>query len=214
MDWADISARLQDLPSTYRRRGPNYTAWQNSLTAAISRGTTGVDSVIDQINFATSSGKWLDVWGAVLNVPRHAGEGSQAYRSRIAATCQAWRVTPPGIEDFVEFTRGIAAQVTESIPTAVGWQLVLSANSSTLQSLAADLQVCRPAGVPYAFALRFGGLYLDTVNFLGRPRTTGAYLSAAVKLEAPGIGPATNNVVNTLPTTLLTDPTLNPSLST
>lgn len=210
MDWSDVQARLDDIPQTFRRSGPNYAAWRNSLTAAISRGTVGVDGTVGQIDFATATGKWLDVWGAVFSVPRQAGEGSAAYRTRIQKTCLAWYGTVPGIEAFVGFTLGITATVSEDPPAADGWVLSLpSVTSQTLKSLAATLQNVRPAGVPYVFSVRSSGLYLGTVNFLGAPRTTGAFLNPAASIQ-PDISATTNQVVNTLPTTLLSDPTINP----
>ena len=31
MDWSDVNNILNLLPATFRRNGPNYAMWQNSL---------------------------------------------------------------------------------------------------------------------------------------------------------------------------------------
>jgi hypothetical protein len=59
-----------------------------------------------------------------------------------------------------------------------------------------------------------GGLYLGTINYLGiAPSVTGAYLFDPVDEITPDIPATTNNSVPLLPTTYLTDITINPSLA-
>jgi hypothetical protein len=216
MDWNAVTAVLNSLPATYRRSGPTFAAWQNSLAAGITRGTGGVDTVSAQTTFANSSGNWLNVWGRMLGVIRNASESDVAYKDRISETMLAWRGTVPGIESYVLEAMGIPATVTEKFP-AVGWSLNLPPgmplSAAQLKALPGDLAFVRPAGVPYTAKQINGGLFLKTGNFLGATRFQGSWLQPYSILGGLNIPSSTNNTVPTLPTTWLTDPTINPGLA-
>ena len=101
MDWEDVQAVFEALPSTFRRLGPNYDNWQNSLVAGISRMTLGMESVSEQANFAGPPvGKWMDAWGRLLGVPRNNDETDAAYFNRVKATMTVQRTTIPGMEAY------------------------------------------------------------------------------------------------------------------
>jgi hypothetical protein len=187
MNWEDITTVLNSLPSTYRRNGGNYAAFQNSLVAGISRFTLGIDSIAGQASFATPPvGKWLDAWGRLFAVPRNNGESDAAYYMR----------------------------VKENFPQ-VGWSLIISSllTAAQLAALITNLAFIRPAGVPFKVFGRRGGLYLSTVNFLHGTRVSGSWLIPGAIFLPLLIPSSTNNAVPTLPTTWLTDPTINPSLA-
>jgi hypothetical protein len=215
MNWEDITTVLNSLPSTYRRNGGNYAAFQNSLVAGISRFTLGIDSIAGQASFATPPvGKWLDAWGRLFAVPRNNGESDAAYYMRVKETLVAWRATIPGMEDYMQFALGITAMVEENFPQ-VGWSLIISSllTAAQLAALITNLAFIRPAGVPFKVFGRRGGLYLSTVNFLHGTRVTGSWLIPGAIFLPLTIPSSTNNAVPTLPTTWLTDPTINPSLA-
>lgn len=216
MDWDDIQAVFNSLPATFRRIGPNYDRFQNSLTAGISRFTLGIDSVSGQDNFGTPPvGKWLDAWGKLLSCPRNNSESDAAYYMRIKETMVAWRGTVPGIEAYCQFALGLQATVQENFP-AVGWSLMLASllTAAQLAALVTNLAFVRPAGVPYRVFGRRGGLYLSTLNFMGGTQVPGSWLVPGAIYLPLTIPSTTNNAVPLLPTTWLTDPTINPVLAT
>ena len=70
-----------------------------------------------------------------------------------------------------------------------------------------------PAGILTACEVTGGGLYLNTINYLGRDRVTGSYIGQSVTAFSFQIPNSTNNVTSSLPTVFLSDPTVNPSLA-
>jgi hypothetical protein len=213
MNWSDVAAVLNSLPSGYLRTGSAFAAWQNSLTAASVRFTGGVDAITAQTSFGAAVGHWLDVWGRMLGVLRNAGESDSDYRNRISLTLLSWRGTVVGIESYLELAMGLSAVVSESFP-AVGWALniqvgyALSAAQKSI--LGVNLAFVRPAGVPYTLNEVSGGLFLTTGNFLSGTRFPGSWLVSQNRLTGVAIPSTTNSPVSTLPTTWLTDRTLNP----
>lgn len=215
MNWSDIQAILNSLPGTYRRNGPNYAAWQNSIVVPLERMTTAVDATILNASFLTAQNKWLDSWGQQFGVLR-GNLGDAAYRINITFTLEAWRATPPGIQKYMQDGQGIPCTVAENLPS-VGWTLVIqpgySLTPAQVAALPRQLAFIRPAGVPYAVTASRGTGFLSTGNFLGASRFLGSWLGdAGSGVALPPLG-STNNTVPTLPTTWLTDPTINPSLS-
>jgi hypothetical protein len=215
MDWQEVFSQLNDLPPTFTRPGQTYQWWASALTEEFARYTTASDAYTAQVNFSEANGLWLDVWGRLYGIERDPNESDQAYQTRITATLQASHGPPLAIVSFLLLSLGIVSTVTEAIPAAVGWMVQLggTAQLANLPQIAADLDFVRPAGVPYNFAVLKGGCYLTTINYLGRPRVTGAYLTLPVSRIGPDIPSSTNNATPLLPTTFLTDPTLNPSLA-
>lgn len=214
MDWTAVAARLTDLPRGYVRVGPNYQQFQNSLTAGLVVGTTASDSLITQLDFSQSSGHWLDVWGRLFNLPRNSNETDNAYSMRISLLLQSGKGTAPAIEQYTQKGLGYSNTVSEDF-TNVSWSLTLTAPLTTAQytQLATNLVNVRPAGVPFLpIYVPSGGLYLDSINYLDAPSVTGAYIVNPITGVSPNISANTNPAQPTLPTTYLTDPTLNPSL--
>lgn len=208
MDFASVLARIDDLPPTFKRPGDTYRQWANALSAAVSRGAEAGDAVLAQLGFADAAGRWLDCWGLLFGLPRHGGEGDAAYRARITGTLTAAHSTPVAITSYLTVSQGVSASVSESLPS-VGWSLAVATPNVNIQQIAADANVVRPAGVPFALEILRGGLFLSTHSFLGRPRASGAWLVDPVTTLAPSIPRSTNSAQPLLPTTFLTDPTLN-----
>ena len=215
MQWADINYQLGDLPDTYKRSGPTYEWVMNSLTAALDRYTSSSNSVVSMANFTNAQGKWLDFWGQLLGGINRINDFTDAdYMALITQTILEGKGPPVAILDYVKLIYGIKASITENFPS-VGWYLKFGSSfpQSQYNQLALTLANVRPAGVPFTpFYTISGGLYLGTVNYLGRDRVTGSYLGLSVTQFNFTIPNSTNNVTNSLPTLFLSDPQINPSL--
>ena len=210
MTLSDVMQVLQDLPSTFKRQDATYQAWQASLARGLTRYTDATAATLAMSTLANAQGKWLDVWGLLFGLPRHDSESDADYRTRVSATLVAGNGPPLAIQSFMALSRNLDTTVEESFPT-VGWSLRLppTITATSVATIATDLARVRPAGVPYDFQVLRGGLYLSTVNYFGRAAMTGAYLVNPVRNIVPPIGPSTNNAAPLLPTTFLTDTTLN-----
>ena len=215
MQWADIAYQLGDLPDTYKRSGPTYEWVMNSLTAALDRYTNSSNSIISMSTFANAQGKWLDFWGQLLGGIARLNEQTDAdYMALITQTILDGKGPPVAILDYVSLIYGIKANITENFPN-VGWYLKFGSSfpQSQYNQLALTLGNVRPAGVPFTpFYVLGGGLYLGTVNYLGRDRVTGSYIGQPVTTFNFTIPNSTNNVTSSLPTVFLSDPSINPSL--
>ena len=209
MQWADVLARLQSLPTTFRRPPGTYTFLENAETAAVTRYTAADDAQSAQTTLLGAAGRWVDVFGLLLGIPRLPAEADSAYVTRIVVTTTAGKGPGVAIELFLLLSLGVQATVTDS-PTATGYVVNIPGGTALAPVLAAIAYV-RPAGVPFVVNQVAGGPYMGTVDFLGRGRATGSYLTAPMTTASP-TGSATNSAQATLPTTFLTDPTLNPSL--
>lgn len=215
MDWQQVLTQLTDLPRTYLRTGSVFQQWMNSLTEELSRYTTATDALTAQVAFTNAVAAWLDVWGELFGIARNSNESDAAYSQRIMGTLQAEHGPPLAISAFMLLSLGLRTTVTENIPAAVGWSLQLGSSTTTPQeaTIAQALDFVRPAGVPYNFNILRGGCFLTTVNYLGRAKVTGAYLTLPYSVVGPNIPANTNNSTPLLPTTFLTDPQINPSLA-
>ena len=214
MDWQQVLQQVTDLPATFLRSGATFTQWMASFTEEVARYTETSDTLTNQINFNQSVGPWLDTWGRLFGIPRYTNESDAAYSTRITQTLQAYHGPPLAIEAYLEISLGLQSTVYENFPN-VGWQIQLgpTAAKGNLATIAQDLNFVRPAGVPYYFEILQGGCYLTTVNYLDRPKVTGAYLTLPFIDEYPDIPANTNNAIPLLPTNFLTDPVINPSLA-
>jgi hypothetical protein len=215
MDWNDVQDQLLDLPRTFKRDGPTYQSLVNSITASLMRYTGAVDGTMGQLIFTQAVAKWLDTWGRLFNIMRNDGESDPAYFNRIQFLLVAGRGTPVAMDQYIADVEGVSASVVESLP-ATGYSIQFR----SILTLAGYLQFAenlvnvRPVGVPFLpFMIVRGGLYLGTVNYLGRPKVTGAYFSTGSAGYSPPISATTNNATPLLPTYFLTDPTINPSLA-
>ncbi len=215
MQWADIAYQLGDLPDTYKRSGPTYEWVMNSLTAALDRYTNSSNAVVSMANFANAQGKWLDFWGQLLGgISRLNEQTDEEYMALITQTILEGKGPPVAILDYVSLIYGIKANITENFPN-VGWYLKFGSSfpQSEYNQLALTLGNVRPAGVPFTpFYVLGGGLYLNTINYLGRDRVTGSYIGQPVTAFNFTIPNSTNNVTSSLPTVFLSDPSINQSL--
>ena len=182
--------------------------------AALTRYTGGTDGLMAQLDFSQAVGPWLDVWGRLFVVPRNQDESDNDYYNRIVMTLVAGRVTPVAILIYLR-TLGITANLVENfVNPSFSLEFTTPLTVAGFDALAQNLAAVRPAGVPFLpFEVLQGGLYVGTVNFVDAPKVTGGYLDSPVKTFTPSIAQSTNNSEPLLPTTYLTDPTLNPGLS-
>ena len=214
MTYQEILAQLNTLPATFLRPGSGFAAIQAARAASLFRYASAIDGLIDQLQFSKASGVWLDAWGKLFSIPRNAQESDGDYASRISATLVAGRATPVAMLLYLKIALGLTATLTEDFVKAT-WQLSFSTPLSSAQfnQVMENLAYVRPAGVPsLASAGSPGGLFAGTVNYLRAPRTTGAYLEEGGSGLAFSISAYTNNSKPLLPTTYLSDPTINPSL--
>lgn len=211
MNITDVAARLADLPRAFRRDDPTFALVEQSLAVGVARYTTAADGVMAQTQFLQATGRWLDVWANLFGVPRRNGEGDGALKARILATLSGQRSTVVAIEQFLQYSFGVAGTVSESLPT-IGWTLAVPNTSIPIATITRALGQVRPAGVPFNTGVSTSGSYISTVNYFGAAKVTGAFLGAPNAGTSLSIPQATTNSVPSLGTTFLTDPTLNPSL--
>lgn len=217
MQFLDVLTQLNTLPSTYLRPGPQFAEMQSAKAAGLFHFTNASDGLVNQVqSFANATGVWLDAWGKLFGVPRDPDEADNAYATRISAVLTSGCGTPIAITVFIKLSLNIDATITEDF-TDTAWFLVLNTplTPQGYQQLISNLKYVRPAGVP---CLKFqenaqGGLFAGTVDFLNAPQVTGAYLKTPSQaVSVTSLSAYTNNSVPLLPTTFLTDPTLNPGL--
>jgi hypothetical protein len=210
MNFSDVQAQLNDLPSTFTRQGAPYTQLIDALSTGLAGFTVGTDGVMSQVaSFGMAQGGWLDVWGLLFLVPRNQNEGDRPYALRISETVLAWVATGPAIQAWITlFAPG--GTVTENLPN-VGYRLTLPATMS-LAAIAQFLQNfnrIRPDGVPFTLQQASGGLYLSTEAFLEMGMMQGSYLAEPTSGQALAIAATTNNAQPMIPAIYLTDPSIN-----
>lgn len=208
MDWNAVKARFDDLPTAYSRPGNTFQWIKNAVIASITLGTQSTDGITNQLNFQNAQGGWLNVWGQLFNLVRNNDESDVSYKARIQFTLKLGRTTPAAIQSYVTNALRVNATVSEDLADAI-WKLTFSSNLTTAQylSTAKDLAVVRPAGVPFLpMYVPQGGSYLGTINYIGAPAVTGAYLINATTKVSPNIGGTTNPAQPSLPTTFLSNP--------
>jgi hypothetical protein len=216
MNFAAVLAQLNDLPSAFTRPGPPYTWLAASLAVSDALSTETCDDTVAQtLTFANAQDGWIDVWGLLFNMPRNQNEANSLYAARIQETVLAWVGTLPALQAWIAlFAPG--GSIAENI-SGLGYVITLPAamSQTQVQNFLQSLNRIRPAGVPFSVNVAAGGLFAGTANFTGGGGggVMGDYLSAATSSLALGISPTTQNSVPLLPTTLLVDPTINPSLT-
>lgn len=217
MDMPAVIGVLNDLPDTFRWNGAPYTQFIDAIGAAKALFTQGADATIGQVqsfNVPPLDG-WLDTWGLLFGLPRVPGESNASYQARVSDTILAWVGTVPAIQVWINlFAQG--GYVTENPPGTLGYSVVLpsSMNNTQIRQFLVSLNRIRPIGVPFTLFQIAGGLILNTDAFFDiGSRTAGDYLSAnliplnallnAVQLSAKLL----------LPSYLMSDPVLNPGLT-
>lgn len=216
MQFSDVLTQLNTLPDTYLRPGSTFAAIQGAKAAALFRFTNAADGTTAQASsFSNATGVWLDVWGKLFGLFRNEGESDGTYSNRITATMVSGRATPAAIVLYVQLANGYAASVVEDFGNT-SWSLHLAQPVSNAQfnQLLQNLIYVRPAGVPVsAQAETKGGTYMGTINYHAAARVTGAYLKTPLQQQTITLSAYTNNAVPLLPTTFLSDPTINPGLA-
>lgn len=215
MLFSEILNQLNTLPDTFLRPGQTFSWIQNSRAAALDRYASASDGLIAQLNFANADGVWLDCWGRLFAIPRQSDESDDQYARCIPATLTAGRGTPVSIETFMLLAYGYTVTVVEDF-TNCAWEMKFSTPVTPEQftNIMQRLNHVRPCGVPATALIGLaGGLYLGTINYLGAPRVTGAYLLSPKGVENFSISAFTNNTPPMLPTLFMTDPSINPGLA-
>ncbi|MDE3023554.1 MAG: hypothetical protein KGI54_17175 [Pseudomonadota bacterium] len=210
MDWASVNSVLYTLPAGYLRSGDTFTWWQNSLTNGLTGYTYVTDGLNEQYDFATAQNTWLDVWTQLTGNVRFSNESDTQVRQRITILLQQGRSAAPAIENYVFNGLGYQNFVVENFSYPY-WQLnlVQSNTNSIYKQIIGSISQVRPAGVPFEITVPFGGLYLDSINYLDAPSVTGAFLTTPTSIVPFGPSGITNQSQPTLPTTYLSDPVLN-----
>lgn len=208
MDFTDVQNQLDDLPLTFKRFGPVFAGLIQSLTAAIARNTIPIDQLPPNLNLQTAKWGWLDAIGKLYGIQRNQYETDPQYRTRLFGTLTATHGTPNSIVNFIKLALNFNTSITENF-TLASYQINFNSPPSiqTLQQVAIAINWVRPAGIPFLpfFQIK-GGLYLNTLNYLGVKQVTGSYLSRPSVSISINLAPNTNNPKPLLPTTYLTDP--------
>lgn len=214
MDFDHVEAILNDLPLTFKRLGTPYTQWIDALASALSLYTEASDALLQQLDFSNAQGGWVDVWGSLAAILRRSNESDVRYSARIETMVLATRTTPVAILQWLLLVELVEASLGENLP-GVGYTIQLPATLTTaqIQEILDTLAYVRPAGVPFNITSTSGGTYVSTVNYLGAPRITGAYIAGNEISPSVVLRASTNNFVGILPDLLFSDPLLNPSLA-
>ncbi|MDE2233356.1 MAG: hypothetical protein KGJ90_04580 [Patescibacteria group bacterium] len=211
MNFQQVQAQINDLPNTFKRIGVPYTQFIDALTAALYIMTMGVDGMVAQGSFPAAAYGWLDAWGLLFNIQRGNNQPDQSYSKQIQYTVNVSGGPPLYIVAWILAIFGVSVQIQENIPD-LGYVLTFPQGLTQAQitTIIASLSYVRPAGVPFVVEQANIGLYPDTINFINGVRVTGSWISGG-EVEVPlGIGSTVNNAPVSVPTLLLTDPTLNP----
>ncbi len=209
MQFLDVLNQLQDLPQTFKRTGPVYTSLENSFGLSLSAYTVATDGIMSQLNFQNADFFGIGIWGTIFGIQQNLNESDSAYKQRITNTLEAWFCTIPGILQYLNEVYSISASITES---GASWTVTFSTPSISPIIIIDNLNIVRPAGVPFNVDLLSGGLYLDTINYLGNWRVTGSYITSPVSNYAFTLPSTTNNSQALFPTALISSPLLSLSL--
>jgi hypothetical protein len=215
MNLTEVISQLNDLPDTFKRPGTIYAQLTQSFATGLTRYTDATDEIGNEsTSFSEARYGWLDVWGLLFGITRNSGEADYSYSLRVEQVLMAWVGTLPAIANWAEVIYQTTVTIAENFP-APGYviQLPGSLTIAQVDAFVASLNRIRPAGVPFQVGMQSSGLYLDTINYCGAARVTGAYLTNALTYVPLAIGPITINAVPLLPSLYLTDPTLNPSMA-
>lgn len=208
MQYSDVQNQIEDLPATFQRFGPIFAGLISSISAAMARTTMPMDQLAANVSLPTAHWGWLDAIGKLYGLPRNPYETDPAYRTRILGTLTATHGTPDSIVNFIQFALNISTSITENF-TLASYQINFAnpPTPQTLQQVAIAINWVRPAGIPFLplYQIR-GGLYLNTLNYLGIKKVTGSYLAKPSISISVTLAPNTNNPVPLLPTNYLSDP--------
>jgi hypothetical protein len=214
MDFLQVVALFNDLPSSFKKTTAPYTQVIDGLATQLAAYTNGSDYTVSQLTIANARYGWLDVWGLIFGIPRNANESDYNYYNRIIAVLNAIVGTIPGVEFWLTFCFG-SGTVTENVG-GLGYsiQLPSSFSESQLEVFVTTFNYIRPIGVPFSYTNVADGMFLRTVNFLGgADKMIGAYFGAVYNYQPLPFSACQPSAVPLLPDLYLTDPTMNPSLA-
>lgn len=208
MNYSDVQSQILDLPDAFQRLGPQFAALVSAFTASMSRSTRAIDQIAGQINIQTARWGWLDSIGKLYGILRNQFETDPQYRVRLLGTLSTTTGTPTSIVNFLKLSLNLNTSVTENF-SLVSYQInfFTPPSSQMLQNVAINLVRVRPAGIPFLpFFTLTGGLFLDTLNYLGGKLVTGSYLSKPSVSVNLTLAENTNNPQPLLPVVYLQDP--------
>lgn len=213
MDFPACRATLLDLPPTFLRPTAWFTQFMDALAFEDAVGTTGSDDIMAQVqSFTQAQDGWIDVWGLLFGVPRNQGEGNGTYSTRVSETILAWVGTLPACQVWCNlFASG--ATVTENQPSlgyVINFPTAMTA--SQIVAFLISFNRIRPDGVPFSLTQGGGSLYLGTEEYLGLAPIMGSYLTGGSLTGTLETVATTLSAQPILPSLLLVDPIINPSL--
>lgn len=213
MDFQQIQDQIEDLPQTFKRYDAPYTQWSDALTSALRVFGFAVDSLLTMVSsFDAAEDSWIDAWGSLGNVIRRTNESDAVYQPRIQNTVLAKHASPVAMLTWLSVIEMVSNATLAERGASLGYSITLPQTLTTaqIQQIIMNLNVVRPAGVPFNIFIQTGALYLDTVNYLDSPRITGAYLGNSSNAFTLPLGAGQNSSQSILPDLLLVDPTINP----
>ena len=213
MDMQSVLATLNDLPSTFKRNGPPYTQFVDSLASALALYTIGADATFSQATvFDNAVDGWLDIWGLLFGIPRDQNQANATFQLHIKSVMNAWVGTVPAVQAWMD----LFAPGGNVVENQSGGYVLLFSGATPLTQIQSFLRLfnrIRPNGVPFQIEQSGLGLYLGTEEFLGDGRVVGNYLTALSSVVAALVPVSTANAVPLLADLLLSDPTINPNLA-
>ncbi len=208
MNFQQTEQILTDLPNTFRRYGSLFNAIILGFAIACARNNIAIDSIYQNIYTNNARWGWLDVFGQLYGILRNQYETDPQYRVRLIGTLTAPHGTPFAISQFLNLALGLNTNITENfVSPSFSINFSSPVTTSTLQNVVNSINWVRPAGIPFQpLYTQTGGLFLETINYLGITKVTGSYLSAPHTTVNVAVSPSTPNPVCILPTTYFTDP--------
>ncbi len=208
MNYNDVLSALRSLPPTFRRIGNNYAGFEASFARFLSLHTNSADAIWNNLILSNATGPWLDLWGAILGLPRLPGEADTLFRLRLQTTYMTPVGTSDGITAILLLAFGLATTVTETSGGGYIINLSQPVTNATLANIFATLSYIRPAGVPFIINATSGGLILDSINYFGGSKVTGSYLGSPTRSTLLGANAYTGAIPSSLPSILFSDPIL------
>jgi hypothetical protein len=213
MQFPDVLATLLDLPSSFTRQTPWFTQLMDALGFEIALETKGNDGIAAQVqSFANAQDGWIDIWGLLFGIPRNVNEGNGPYSARIQETILAWVGTPAAVQKWLNLFAASGTNTENSSSDGYAINLPSTLSNAQIAFFLTGFNRIRPDGVPFTLTQGPGALFLGTVDYLGIGNVIGTYITTGETTLDLTFAGVTNNSSPLLPTLMLTDPILNPSL--
>ena len=214
MNYSDVYTQITTLPPTYLRPGQTFAGLMSSFAYGVSRFTESVDFMMQSnSSLATMDALWLEMVGNIVSVPRNNNVTTSQYLTQIQTIVAEVQGTPVSLVRFLSL-QNISVTYSDKFSgpgdfSTIGYNLAFETPVSNYDQIALSLKRVRPAGVPFTFSTISGGLYLNTINYIGGYDVTGYYLLSPFNNIPFTIPETTNNAFVNLPTRYLTDPYVN-----